>query len=1012
MQPIALELQAFGPFAQHQRLEFDALHEHGLYLICGPTGAGKSTLLDAITFALYGESSGRERSAEEMRSDHAADDQETRVTFDFRLGEHAWRVTRTPRWERPKRRGQGTTSVAAEAALYRLEPDDAGWRLGACTESRPRTVNDAIETMLGFSAAQFRQVILLPQGQFRALLSASTEARERILEQLFDTSEHAALQHRLREHANELQRRYTAAGARASTVLETVAAQTVEALRERQGERAGTLARLAASASDARLRETAARAALDGARERNEKITRLLAARATVARLDARAEQIDRARARLDKLRAALALTDLAQAQTHAGQVRDAAARELQEARRAASVAHRTADEAAQQLDALTADGPRREAMAATVRELEAAAEAVTRWTHATSEHATTTSALAQVRRRQAQLDTEADEAAVKHAALTEEIATLRETAGGEEAAALRREAARRQLADHRDACAAATAAQKLAGDVETAARQHDTALRSRDNAATALEQMRADFIASQSRLLAESLTSGAPCPVCGATDHPAPAGGEGRVVRAEDVDAARQTLDDYDAATREPAERLAALQQALAEQRARVPTEFDPAHEPRLAEAVDTAERALAVARQARQTLAAKQTELERLDTTIARLRRARDDAAAEIAAAADAESRARATLETREEALPAGLRSTEAVQTALEEARASHQAAIAALERAQQRAQAAQQDATRAAAALAGAERRQQEAEQHHTEATVSLENRVAQAGFASVEDFRPWLARTAEVDPLTRQITEHDDQLKAARAVLDSIEGDLGEAAQADLAPLQRALADATATREHIEAEQVREEEARKQEAKALERLADIERERTALDAEHAVFGSLATVANDRAMTFQRHVLAVLLDRVLLLASVHLQRMSRGRYELLRSLETRDARTHHGLDLEVEDAYTGKRRSVGTLSGGEGFMTALALALGLSETVQHLAGGVRLDALFIDEGFGSLDEEALDLAIDTLLGLRAAGRTVGVISHVPEMRQRLDARIDVIKRQDGSTLRRVLP
>ncbi|HMZ30264.1 MAG TPA: SMC family ATPase, partial [Thauera aminoaromatica] len=188
----------------------------------------------------------------------------------------------------------------------------------------------------------------------------------------------------------------------------------------------------------------------------------------------------------------------------------------------------------------------------------------------------------------------------------------------------------------------------------------------------------------------------------------------------------------------------------------------------------------------------------------------------------------------------------------------------------------------------------------------------------------------------------------------------------------------------------------------------RLETIARESGAIEAEYRVLGHLADVANGnngRNLTFQRYVLAALLDDVLRAASERLAAMSRGRYRLQRREELADARRAGGLDLEVFDEYTGRTRPASTLSGGEGFMASLALALGLSDVVQGYAGGVQLDTLFIDEGFGSLDPEALDLAMRVLIDLRQRGRSVGVISHVEEMKRQIDVTIEVTQGVRGS-------
>lgn len=198
-------------------------------------------------------------------------------------------------------------------------------------------------------------------------------------------------------------------------------------------------------------------------------------------------------------------------------------------------------------------------------------------------------------------------------------------------------------------------------------------------------------------------------------------------------------------------------------------------------------------------------------------------------------------------------------------------------------------------------------------------------------------------------------------------------------------------------------------------AAEKLKTAKQDQHKLEQQYAVVGTLSDVANGNNahnLSLQRFVLSVLLDDVLISAGHRLETMSKGRYQLLRKEDVGDRRSKSGLDLEVEDAYSGKRRPVATLSGGESFMAALSLALGLSDVVQAYAGGIRLDALFIDEGFGSLDPDSLDLAINTLIDLQATGRMVGVISHVPELKERIDTRLDVLVDRAGSSTRLVRP
>lgn len=299
--------------------------------------------------------------------------------------------------------------------------------------------------------------------------------------------------------------------------------------------------------------------------------------------------------------------------------------------------------------------------------------------------------------------------------------------------------------------------------------------------------------------------------------------------------------------------------------------------------------------------------------------------------------------------------------------------------------------------------------------TEAEREWTRRLAEAGFAAEPYYLEAYLPADELDRIQRKIDEFDHALAAARALAAEARKDVAGVSRPDL---ETALAaSANASQAHRAAAEQSGRFANRLEALTSlgERLAKIAVEYADIEARFGVAGSIARVAggdNPHRVSLQRFVLASRLDDVLAAASTRLRVMTRGRYLLRRNVDAGDRRAAGGLELMVEDSYTATSRPVATLSGGESFQAALALALGLSEVVQSYSGGIRLDTMFIDEGFGSLDPEALDLAIDTLIDLQQSGRMVGVISHVPELRERLDVRLEVMAGPGGSRARFHLP
>ena len=300
---------------------------------------------------------------------------------------------------------------------------------------------------------------------------------------------------------------------------------------------------------------------------------------------------------------------------------------------------------------------------------------------------------------------------------------------------------------------------------------------------------------------------------------------------------------------------------------------------------------------------------------------------------------------------------------------------------------------------------------AEQQFSHARTHWQNELTNSTFTDSSAFQQALLTPTEAERIAMAIRDYQRRRITTESLIEQEQKAIGKQVQPNLEQLQQ--------QQEAMAQQEKEQQT------ALDTLTkrmsilehaqqsfrSRERSAQALVEEYKVIGELAQTLsgdNESRISLQRFVLAVLLDDVLHEASARLQQMTANRFSLIRGQDVGDRRKHSGLDLMINDSYTGQDREVNTLSGGESFMAALALALGLSDVVQSYAGGIRIETLFIDEGFGSLDSEALDLAIDVLASLRASGRTIGIISHVHELKQRIHKRIDVVREANGSYLK----
>ncbi|MFU2487202.1 AAA family ATPase [Thauera sp. WH-1] len=1102
MKPLKLSLQAFGPFAGREEVDFTRLPSGALFLIAGPTGAGKTSILDGITYALYGDTSGGERSAREMRSHHADASVQTEVEFEFALGERRYRVKRIPEQERAARRGDGLAKVLAKAELYRLEGDGETWTPLA---HKTTEVTALIEALLGFKAEQFRQVVLLPQGQFRKLLAASSAEREKILETLFGTATYKRLQDALKAEAAVLRERGEQAALQRRTLLEQAGAETIEALVARRDALQAELAGLAEREQQARTEDAAARAALQQGQAVEAQFAEAAAASAALDALEAGRAELDAQRLRLEQARRALQVVPADSALTAARRSADEAREREARVADAAADAARCLNEAEVALQTEVARAPEREVAQRELLRLDALAEAVTRLAEAEAEAKRCEVARITADKAFAAATAQQQTLATRRAELAARIEALQPIVADVVALELRlQQAEQRARALATLAAARKQLAQRAA--IEAKARQAcDTAQRAANEARAAFAALDTHWRLAQAAILARHLHDGAPCPVCGSADHPAPARHEGELPTEQALQDAAERAREADAAFETARQALNAAELARATAAAEVDTRA-AALTPTatgVAEAGDRTELSSALAagrgavgevatvgpgvalggpagaaaaESAAAEVAAKVAQLSRqldaaraaavelapireqaltLDAELARAATACEQARAQSAEAASAARAAQQVADERRAGVPETLRTPAALQVA----RAGAQATRQRLDHALQQAQAAHGKAASDAAALRAQHATLGEAVQaagvRVEEADAQFVDALRAAGFwpggvdamigsealgaADVAGVSPplsagnpapterdrsdhvfaqaaalWRAALLPAErivALETKIRDADHRHAAARERAERATLAVAALMRPDLVVLDARAATARAAVEAVLARLAHARSALATLADTLARLDDIARQSGAIEAEYRVVGHLAAIANGdngRNLTFQRYVLAALLDDVLRAASLRLAAMSRGRYQLQRREDLADARRAGGLDLEVFDEYTGRSRPASTLSGGEGFMASLSLALGLSDVVQAYAGGVQLDTLFIDEGFGSLDPESLDMAMKALIDLQQRGRTVGVISHVEEMKQQIDVAIEVVQGVRGSRVR----
>ncbi|MBZ6259933.1 SMC family ATPase [Streptomyces olivaceus] len=988
-----LDLTAFGPFGTAQSVDFDDLSGAGLFLLHGPTGAGKTSVLDAVCYALYGSVPGARQGGGQgmtLRSDHAVVGTRTEVRLELTVAGRRLEVTRQPPWERPKLRGTGTTVDKAQTWLREYDAVAGSWK---DLSRSHQEIGEEITQLLGMSREQFCQVVLLPQGDFARFLRADAEARGKLLGRLFDTRRFAEVEKRLAERRRTTEAR----------VREGDAALLADAHRMQQA--AGDAMELPELApGEPGLAEAVLGAAAVARGTARELLTvadcRLTARESAQAAADrdlADTRELDRLQRRFAEAR------ERAARLAEGDDAHRAAQRRMERARKAEAVAPALDLRDTAEAEHERASAARTRARARLPRDLADAGAAglATAARRAAEELGGLESArraerrLAELVQEQAGLDRQerADEDVLQEA----------------EAWLAGWEATRAGLQDRVEAARQATArADQLDGQRDPARRRLDAAGR-RDRFATEADEAQRQALAAaehavntrahwldlkEQRLngiaaeLAAGLTDGAPCAVCGATEHPAPAR---RTAGHVDREAEDRALADHQAADERCARaerRLGTVREALAAATA----EAGDTPTARLAEEAGELEEQYTRARTAASGLHAAQEELRRAEHEREHRVAARQQAAVRSASRVAARDRLERERTTLEEELTRARGTAESVG-----ARAAQLERRAAL-----LTEAA--DAVRAADDTAG----------RLKDADARLADAAFRAGFDTPREAAAALLDAAAHRELQHRLDARDTEEAAVRALLaESDAADAARRAPADLAAAEAAAADAG--RRRRDASSARDAAALR--CAELDRLsahaADAVRRLAPLRTEHARVARLAGLAagtsadNERRMRLESYVLAARLEQVAAAASARLLRMSSGRYTLVHS-DDRTGRGRSGLGLHVVDAWTGRERDTATLSGGETFFASLALALGLADVVTDEAGGVRLDTLFIDEGFGSLDDQTLDEVLDVLDALRERDRSVGIVSHVADLRRRIHAQLEVVKGRSGSVLR----
>lgn len=874
MRPERLRISAFGPYAGEEDMDFSVLENHTLFLICGPTGAGKSTILDAMCYALYGKTSGAVRSGEDLRSNYVGYDRKTYVEFDFAIGDRHYRIYRSPTQLLERQKGDRSKPVEHKGKADFYEIDEEGREKAHITS---KGVDSAVEKLLGVGLEQFRQIILLPQGDFRKLLLADSSDRQKIMEQLFQTGIYLAFEKRLQEETQKLKTEYSRGELQRTTLLETCRSESEEELEKQAEINEKVLKEKETEFMQADKEQQVFLRAYDEANVLHGAFLRLETAEMALKRMEEKRKEKEELRGHIKMIRAAQSVTKEWSEAVNAKKQQRTAAETLEKAAADLPVKEKAKAEAKQALALFEKEKPKQKERIEMKGKLE-------QYRNPSRSYGTA--------------KREAERLAGIYAVKQKEAERLRK--------------------------------QVSAAEKKAAEDKKNWLCRNRI------------FMEGQAFVLAEKLTDGQPCPVCGSLSHPAPAvAGEDRITEKDVKDAERQMHLSEDA-----------------EKKIR--------HE---AEAYQ----------------------------------------AKELAAAKESADKAMTVLSELEKNLPAAYRDSLALEKEIKDL----ETRISSFEKSLEQAEEKQKNAETIYQALKEQkellEKQAGEFLKVSEEKNCILKIKVAEAGFTDWFECSRYMKEVPRLEAYENDLKIYDQSVHAEEEKIKGEKEKTAGKTKPDMNDWNEKRMKLLESMKRFAAEKAEKETELKKQKETLKKLYQLKETQKEIGEKYSLVAHLWEIAQGKetGINLERFVLGALLDAVTEKANLRLMEMSGNRYELLRKRgERSDGRKKAGLDLEVFDGNTGRARPAATLSGGETFLASLSLALGLADVVQEYAGGVHLDAMFIDEGFGSLDSESLDLAMKTLQELKGQNRLIGLISHVGGLEERIPVKLRVTKTQTGST------
>lgn len=1031
MRAISLSLTAFGPYWNKQIINFNELGGESVFLITGPTGAGKTTIFDAICFALYGRASGSDRDQDTLRSHFASIDEPTEVKFRFILNQKEYEVIRNPKQSKKKERGEGYTDEPAKAVLYEFINDEKH-----LISSRVKEVSESLEEKLGFDYEQFRKMILIPQGEFRKLISENSKEREAILQKIFHTYFYEQITEQLKEQSKDLKDKINNLDQLIQqelskiewTVIELNETDTIDQVMQKLAQEIASLKEQQAESEKLKITRTQelkdAQNNLHKGKLLEEKYREVEFLKKEKDNLNQRVSEIDQKKKKLKQAKDAQKIQPFEEQsyarkkewQEQQNQLTKQQEKVVKLEKEYETIAAQYNEEAEKESD--------REQLKETIKKSSEQLQQIRIYQEEESK-------AKNIRKTNDNLEKELGKLKEKLTIRDNRIEQIENKLNDEQevtkayySKSTEVEKAHQMVDKIAELAEEDKYLQKLRADYKSVHSKYNDMQKEIERLRRNYNELEAKQREHYAALMAKQLHDNSPCPVCGSLEHPHKAKVHEELVLMDELDQLQEKLQEKE-------KEFAAFQTTYTDsksqgqsQRATVNKLFEELNEELQSLELNEIDNKLSIWKEKIKALTLEQNKIQKDMEEQKQLKAERtllkqenkefkqtfDQLTENFQKTSASLAKSEARLDEIAKHLPQDIDDFESFQKKITRYQETYQAWLTKWETAKDKFQKTQELLQKEKTIL-----EQQKEFEKNTKNNYDIQynlfaESVEENGFKTIEDYEISKLSPDYLTQIEQDIKTYENKTEQINYRLKELEDQTKETTRPDLNMLEE-----IADRKQTELQSIHDNlntldtriKYNRQINTTIKEKITIQKQ---LSREYYEIGELAELShgnNQLRLSFERYVLASFLDEILLQSNVRLDKMTDHRYQLIRSGQVAKRGAQSGLDLEVLDHHTGRQRSVRTLSGGEGFKAALCLALGLADVVQAHAGGVQLDTLFIDEGFGTLDDVSLQQAIDCLKDLQDSNRLLGIISHVPHLKSEIHAKLQISPSNQGSEL-----